>query len=62
VRFENTDNQKRQRVPRQLVPNVFVLDEIYEEQIDEKENDYLQEENFETVQMDGWDMSIYIFE
>jgi hypothetical protein len=49
VRFENTDNQQRQRVPRKPVPNPFVLDEIYDEQIAEQENDYLSGENFETV-------------
>jgi hypothetical protein len=62
VRFENTDNQQRQRVPRKPVPNEVVLDEIRDEQIAGQENDYLQEENFETVQMDGCDMSMYIFE
>jgi hypothetical protein len=62
VRFENTDNQQRQRVPRQPVPNAVVLDEIYDEQIVEQENDYLPEENFETVQMDGCETSMYIFE
>jgi hypothetical protein len=62
VRFENTDNQQRQRVPRKPVPNAVVLDEIYDEQIAEQENDYLPEENFETVQTDGCETSMYIFE
>lgn len=62
VRFENTDNQQRQRVPMQIVPNAAVLDEIYDEQIAEQENDYLPEETFEIVQRDGCKTSMYIFE
>jgi len=33
VRFENVDNQQRQRVPRQPIPNATVLDEPYNEKI-----------------------------
>jgi hypothetical protein len=39
-----------------------VLDEPYNEQIVEPENDYLPEEIFEPVQMDGCETSMYIFE
>jgi hypothetical protein len=59
--FENDDNQ-RQRVPRQPIPNKIVLAEPYNEQITEQENCYLPEENFEHVQMDGCETSMYIFE
>jgi hypothetical protein len=62
VRFKNTNNQQRERVPRQLVQNAVVLDEPYDEQIYEQENDYLPDENFKPVQMDGCEMSMYIFE
>jgi hypothetical protein len=62
VRFENVDNQQRQRVPRQPILNVVVLDEPYNEHIVEQENDYLPEEIFEPVQMDGCETSMYIFE
>ena len=50
-----------QRVPRQRVLNAVVLDELYNEQIVEQENDYLPEENFEPIQKDGCEMSMYIF-
>jgi hypothetical protein len=62
VRFENDDNQQRQRVPRLPIPNATVLDEPYIEHIAEQENDYLPKEIFEPVQMDGCEMSMYIFE
>jgi len=62
VRFENTDYEQRQSVPMQPISNAGVLDEIYDEQIVEQENDYLSEENFETVHMDGCDTYMYIFE
>jgi hypothetical protein len=61
VRFENVDNQQRQRVPRQPVLNATVLDDPYNEQIVEKENDYLLEEIFEPIQTDECEMSMYIF-
>jgi hypothetical protein len=40
VRFENTDNLQRQRVPRQPVPNAVVMDDVYDEKMVEKGNDY----------------------
>ena len=49
MRFENVDNQQRQRVPRQPILNAVVLDEPYNEDIAELENDYLPEEIFEPV-------------
>ena len=62
VRFENTDNPQRPRVPRQPTPNVVVLDEVYDEKIIEQENYYSPNESYETVQMVGCDTSMYIFE
>jgi hypothetical protein len=62
VRFENTDNQQRQRFPRKPMPNAVVLDDIYDEQIVEQGNDYLLDESFETIQVDGCEMSMYMFE
>jgi hypothetical protein len=38
VRFENTDNPQRPRVPRKPTPNVAALDDMYDEQIVEQEN------------------------
>jgi hypothetical protein len=61
VRFENTDNPQRPRVPRQPTPNVVVLDDVYDEQLIEQENYYLPDESSETVQMDGCETSMYIF-
>jgi hypothetical protein len=62
LRFENTDNQQRQRVPRKPIPNEIVSDDIYNEKLVEKGNDYLPDESFENVQMDGCETSMYIFE
>jgi hypothetical protein len=62
VRFEKTDNQQRQRVPRKLIPNTVVLDDIYDEKMVEKGNDYLLDEIFETLHMEGCETSMYIFE
>jgi hypothetical protein len=61
VRFENTDNPQRPRVPRKPIPNVVVLDDVYDEQMVEKGNYYLPNESFESVQMDGCETSMYIF-
>ena len=61
VRFENVDNQQRQRVLGKEIPNAMVLDEPYNEQIVEQENDYLLEEIFEPIQTDECEMSMYIF-
>jgi hypothetical protein len=62
MRFENVDNQQRQRVPRQPTLNTVILDEPYNEKMVEPENDYMPEEIFESVQMDGCETSMYIFE
>jgi hypothetical protein len=43
VRFENTNNPQRSRVPRQPTPNVVVLDDVYDEKIIEQENYYSPE-------------------
>jgi hypothetical protein len=61
VRFENDDNQ-RDRVPIQPIPNGTVIDELYIKQMVEQENDYLPEETFEPVQTGKCEMSMYIFE
>jgi hypothetical protein len=62
VRFENMDNSQRPRVPKQPTPNVVVLDDAYDEKMVDKENYYSPDESFETVQMEGCDTSMYIFE
>jgi hypothetical protein len=62
VSFEDIDNLQRQRVLRKLIPNVVVLDDVYDEQMVGKGNDYLPDESSETVQMDGCKTSMYIFE
>jgi hypothetical protein len=62
VRFENVDNMQRQRVPRTPNPNVVVLDDVYDEKMVEQGNDYLLDESYKTVQMDGCETSMYIFE
>jgi DNA-binding LacI/PurR family transcriptional regulator len=62
VRFENTDNLQRTRVPRQSTPNAVVMDDVYDEQMVEQENYYSPDEIFEAVQMDGCETSMYIFE
>jgi hypothetical protein len=61
VRFDNTDNPQRPRVPRQPTPNMAVSDDVYDEQLIEQENYYLPDESFETMQMDRCEMSMYIF-
>jgi hypothetical protein len=33
MRFENIDNQQRQRVPRQPNPNTVIIDETYNEKM-----------------------------
>jgi hypothetical protein len=62
MRFENVDNQQRQRVPRQPTQNAVILDEPYNEQMIEPENDFFPEEVFESVQTDGCETSMYISE
>jgi hypothetical protein len=62
VRFENMDNPQRPRVPSQPTSNVVILDDVYDEQMVEQEKYYSPDESFETVQMDGCEMSMYIFE
>jgi hypothetical protein len=61
VRFENTDNTQRPRVPRQPTPNASFLDDVYDKKLIEQENYYLPDESYETVQMDKCNMSMYIF-
>jgi hypothetical protein len=62
VRFENMDNMQRPRVPRKPTPNADVLDDVYDEEMVEKENYYSPDGSSETIQMDGCDTSMYIFE
>jgi hypothetical protein len=62
VRFENTDNPQRLRVPRHPTPNAVVMDDFYDEQLIEQENYYSPDESSENVQMDGCKTSMYIFE
>jgi hypothetical protein len=51
VRFENTDNPQRPRVPRQPTPNATVLDDVYDEKLIEQENYYSLDESYETVKV-----------
>jgi hypothetical protein len=62
ARFENTNNPQRQRVPKQPIPNVAFLDDVYDEQMVEKWNNYLPDESFENLPKDGCETSMYIFE
>jgi hypothetical protein len=62
VRFEKMDNPQTPRVPRQPTPNETILDDVYDEKMVEKENYYSPNESFETIQMDGCETSMYIFE
>jgi hypothetical protein len=62
VRFENTGNLQRPRVPRQSTPNVVVLDDVYDEKMVKQENYYFPDEISENVQMDRCKTSMYIFE
>jgi hypothetical protein len=49
MRIENVDNQQRQRIPREPNPNATILEEPYNEKMVDKEDDYVQEEYFESV-------------
>jgi hypothetical protein len=62
TRIENTNDQQRQRIPRAPNPNAIILEEAYDEQVIEQEADYIQEEILESVEMDGCETSMYIFE
>ena len=62
VRFENMDNPQRQRVPRKPTPNSIVLDDVYDDQMVEQGNDYLLNESYENIQMDGCETTMYTFE
>jgi hypothetical protein len=62
VRLENTNNPQRQRVPRKPIPNAVVLNDVYDEKMVEKRNNYFPDESFEVVQMDECETSMYIFE
>jgi hypothetical protein len=62
VRFENMDNPQIPRVPRKHVPNPVVLDDVYDEKLVEQDNYYSPDERSKTVQMDGCETSMYIFE
>jgi hypothetical protein len=46
VRFENIDNPQRPRVPRKPIPNVVVLDDVYDEKMVEQGNYYLPDESY----------------
>jgi hypothetical protein len=61
VRFENTEDPPRPRVPRQPTPNAVVLDDVCDEKLTEQEGYYLPDECSETVQMDGCEASMYIY-
>jgi hypothetical protein len=61
ARFENDDNQ-RDSVPIQPIPNGTIINKLYIKQMVEQENDYLPKETFEPVQTRKCDMSMYIFE
>jgi hypothetical protein len=56
------NNTQRLRVPRQPTPNAVVLDDIYDDKMVEQENYYSPDESSETVQMDGCETSMFIFE
>jgi hypothetical protein len=62
VRFENMDNPQRPRVVRLPTPNAVVLDDVYDDQMVEKENCYSHDESLEIVHMDRCETSMYIFE
>jgi hypothetical protein len=62
VRFENMNNPQIPRVPRQPTPNETIIDDVYDEKIVKQENCYSPDESSETVQMDGCETSMYIFE
>jgi hypothetical protein len=62
TRIENTNDQQRQRIPREPNPNAVILEEAYDEQTIEQEVDYIQEEILESVETDGCETSMYIFE
>ena len=62
VRFENTYIPQIPRVHRKPTINAVVLDDVYDEQLIEKENYYSLDESSKTVQMDECEMSMYIFE
>jgi len=49
VRFKNTDDPQRLRAPRQPTLNAVVLDDVYDEQLIEKEGYYLPDESSETM-------------
>jgi len=60
VRFKNTDDPQRPRVPRHPSPNVVVLDDVYDEKLIKKEDYYLPDEISKTVKMDKCVASMYI--
>jgi hypothetical protein len=37
VKFKNTEDPRRPRVPRQPIPNAIVLDDVYDEKLTEQE-------------------------
>jgi hypothetical protein len=49
VRFENTGNLQRPRVPRQPILDEAVLDDVYDEKMVDQGKYYLPNESFETV-------------
>ena len=62
MRFENTYNPQRPRVTKHPIPNAVVLDDSYDKKMVEQENYYSPDESSETVQMDGCETSMFIFE
>jgi hypothetical protein len=61
VRFKNTKDPPRPRVPRQPTPNAIVLDDVCDEKSTEKEGYYSPNECSETLHMDGWEAPMYIY-
>jgi hypothetical protein len=61
VRFENVDNPQRPRVSRQATLNAALPNDVYDEQLIEQENYYSPDESSKMVQMNGCDMTMYIF-
>jgi hypothetical protein len=59
VRFENSDNPQRERIPTQPTPNAIVLDGVYDEQLIKQEK--YTDESSKTMQMDRCKTSMYIF-
>jgi hypothetical protein len=61
VGFENTDDPQTPRVPIMPTPNAVILDDVYDEKLIEQEIYSLLDEIYKTIQMDGYNMTMYIF-